>query len=78
MFNLNDKVLVDFRGTQHEAVIIDIEQCSEYIDPRTRKASDKKVFTGRYGVRFVGENPTIIEIPYFWKKELTLISELVK
>ena len=70
MFNINDQVLVTFKDKQYNAVIIDIEQCTEYSG--IYQQYDKLVYSGRYGVRFIDKNPTLIDIPYFWENDLTL------
>lgn len=59
-------------GLLYPARIVDIEQCRKWV-PRYgsyEKPSGEYVYTGRYGVQFTETNPTIIDIPYFWPKEI--------
>lgn len=86
MFNIGDRVLVKIHDSIEEidigypGTIHDIEECSEYTEEHFRKLKawgskleyNPIVKTGRYGIKF-DNNPTLIEIPYFWEKDISLL-----
>ncbi len=84
MYNLNQLVYVTYPFSEGKpsqdakkylAKIVDIEHVHDYPITRYTKIplDAKLVPTGRYGVEFVHDNPTIIKIPYFWEKELSTV-----
>lgn len=84
MFKLNDKVSVRIHDyinevdNYYEGIIIDIEECHEYNEESMRRKGiyikdNPLVKTGRYGIQFINANPTLVAVPYFWEKDLTLL-----
>lgn len=85
MFKIGDNVLVRIHDYINEVdnyytgVVIDIEQCSEYTDEYFQRLKrwgsaieyNPIIKTGRYGINF-DKNPTLIELPYFWEKDISL------
>jgi hypothetical protein len=78
-FELNQLVFIIYHkdGKKYPAKIVDIESCPEYARDRfgrfphgITQENIKQTTTGRYGVQFLEINPTIINIPYFWEKEI--------
>ena len=84
MYNLNQLVYVTYPFSEGKpsqdakkylAKIVCIEHVYDHLITRYTKIPPdaKLVPTGRYGVEFVHDNPTIIKMPYFWEKELSTV-----
>ena len=77
-FSLGQLVYIKYHKDDrfYPARIVDIENCRKWV-PRPgsyQKPSEEYEYTGRYGVEFTETNPTIIDLPYFWSREIFLES----
>lgn len=74
IYQIGQEVYIKYHKDQqfYPAKIVDIEQCKKCVGRPTHYEKDSTEYelTGRYGVQFTDINPTIIDIPYFWEREI--------
>lgn len=75
--NINDPVLVTFKGNQYKGIIIDVEECHEYDEAFAKRSgyANPLVKTGRFGIKFDDTNPTLIDVPYFYSRDIQLVCD---